>query len=122
MDKKRIKSCTIKIAYEDGTKNIYSTNVFFFTGSITKNGKKGMFVSSVGWDLYDFYKILTAMRKKDKEICKAIFKLYPNYNELFKVFNFVNKYGPEKLEKDTFNISHEDYINIKSMFSAGNIS
>jgi hypothetical protein len=115
MEKKEIEKCKIETYYKDGTSEIYETNIFFFTGFIG-NGS-GMIVLSSGYDLYDFYKILKTMERKRKEICKVIFKAYPNYNEIFKIFDFVNKNGPDGLKKENFNVSEEEFNNIKNMFS-----
>jgi hypothetical protein len=113
--KKEIVKCKIETYYKDGTSEIYETNIFFFTGFI--GNRSGMIVLSSGYELYDFYKILKTMERKRKEICKVIFKAYPNYNEIFKIFDYVNMNGPEGLKKENFNVSEEEFNNIKNMFS-----
>jgi hypothetical protein len=115
--KKEIEKCKIEACYKDGTSDIYETNIFFFTGKILKGDGSGMIVLSSGYELYDFYRILKTMERKRKEICKAIFKAYPNYNEIFKIFDYVNMNGPDGLKKENFNVSEEEFNNIKNMFS-----
>jgi hypothetical protein len=116
MEKKEVEKCKIEACYKDGTSDIYETNIFFFTGKILKGDGSGMIVLSLGYELYDFYRILKTMERKRKEICKAIFKAYPNYNEIFKIFDYVNIHGPEGLKKENFNVSEEEFNNIKDMF------
>jgi hypothetical protein len=60
--------------------------------------------------IYDFYRILKTMKMQEKKICKA------NYNQIFKVFDFINENGPEGLKKEDFNVSTEEFNNIKNMF------
>jgi hypothetical protein len=120
MQKKEIEKCKFEACYKDGTSEIFETNIFFFTGKIFKSNGSGMIVLSLGSELYDFYKILKTMERKQTEICKAIFKAYPNYNEIFKMFDFVNENGLEELKKaniENFNVSEEEFNNIKNMFS-----
>ena len=116
MQKKEIEKCKIEVYQKGGTSEIYETNIFFFTGKIFKDDGSGMIVLSAGSELYDFYKILKTMERKRKEICKVIFKAYPNYNEIFKIFDFVNENGPEGLKKENFNVTTEEFNNIKNMF------
>ena len=117
MQKKEIEKCKIETYYKDGSSEVFETDVFFFTGKIFKNKSQGMMVFSAGYELYDFYRILKTMKMQEKKICKAIFKSYPNYNEIFKVFDYINENGPEGLKKEDFNVSEEEFNNIKNMFS-----
>jgi hypothetical protein len=117
MQKKEIEKCKIEIYHKDGSSEVIETNVFLFTGKIFKDDGGGMIVFSLGHELYDFYRILKTMERKRKEICSAIFKVYPNYNEIFKIFDFVNENGPKTLKREDFNVSEEEFNNIKNIFS-----
>lgn len=113
---KEIKKIKVEVFRQDGTNETFETSTFFFTGEVMQDNDHGMITMHLGDDLYDFYKILNVIEKKEKDIKKNIYSCYPNYNEIFKVYDFINKNGIDNLKKEDFNITDEDFRKIKIAF------
>ena len=113
---KEIEKCKIEVFYQNGSKNIYETDVFFFTGEAIENDKYGMITMNMGNDLYDLYKILNVMESKIKDIREIAYINCPNFNEIFKIYDFINKNGIDNLKKEYFNITDEEFYKIKLSF------